>query len=295
MEKLVYIIILNWNGWQDTVDCVESCLKLNYPNFHILIVDNGSTDDSDVVLREKFPTMDFIQTGANLGFAGGNNVGIRHALDRSADYLWLLNNDTVVDPEALSELVRVIEGGPKRGAVGSKIFYYDQPGLLWFAGGGIRELSKISYHIGAKQRDSDQFQEDRPVDFITGCSFLIRRQALEEAGLMREEFFLYCEDTDWTLRLHSAGWETWWAANSRIWHKVSSSHGERNPFLNYYCVRNTLQYVRLNDPVKLPFTLAVLFKNYVVMKLVQRDIAAIRWAFVGCKDFVFGNLGRYEP
>ena len=294
MEKLVYIIILNWNGWRDTVDCVESCLKLAYPDFRILIVDNGSTDDSESILRDKFPTVEFIQTGENLGFAGGNNVGIRHAMEQNADYLWLLNNDTIVDPKALSELIRVVKNDARRGVVGSKIYYYGQPDLLWFAGGGIGKWSKISYHIGAKQQDSAAYQTDRAVDFVTGCSFLIKRQALEDAGLMREEYFLYCEDIDWNLRLHNAGWETWWAAGSKVWHKVSSSHGERNPFLNYYCVRNTLQYVKLNEPVKLPITLAVLFKNYVVMKLVQRDFAAIRWAFVGCRDFFAGNLGRYK-
>src|SRR5664279_2479168 len=100
--KLTYIILLNWNGWQDTIACVESCRKLSYPNFRILIVDNGSTDNSEAILRERLPDIELLQTGANLGFAGGNNVGIRHALAQGADYVWLLNNDTVVDAEALS-------------------------------------------------------------------------------------------------------------------------------------------------------------------------------------------------
>ena len=295
MQKSVYIILLNWNGREDTTACVESCLKLRYPNFRILLVDNGSTDGSEALLRERFPELDVIQTGSNLGFAGGNNVGIRYALEKGADYVWLLNNDTVVDREALGELVRVAEADAGIGVVGSKIYYYDQPELLWFAGGGIRKFSKLSYHVGAKQQDSDLFQNDRQVDFITGCSLLIRRRTIEDVGLMNETYFLYCEDTDWSLRIRKAGWQIWWAAASRIWHKVSSSHGEYNPFLNYYCVRNILQCVKLNDPAKLPFTVLSLLKNHVVLKLVQRDFAAIKWAFVGFKDFVIGRLGRYAP
>lgn len=106
-SDLVYIIILNWNGWQDTVECVVSCLNLRHDNCRILIVDNGSTDGSETFLRKRFPDTELIQTGENRGFAGGNNIGISHAMANGADYVWLLNNDTIVDPDSLSELIRV--------------------------------------------------------------------------------------------------------------------------------------------------------------------------------------------
>src|SRR6266568_5938037 len=125
LDKLSYIIILNWHGWQCTIECVESCKKLSYLNFRILVVDNGSTDGSEAILRERFPDVELLQTGANLGFAGGNNVGIRYALEQGAEYVWLLNNDTTVDADALSALVRMAEGDTKIGMAGSKILYHD--------------------------------------------------------------------------------------------------------------------------------------------------------------------------
>jgi hypothetical protein len=295
MSKLVYIVILNWNGWRDTIDCIDSCQKLSYPRFRILVVDNGSTDDSESRIRERFPEIEILQTGSNLGFAGGNNVGIRHALTEGADYVWLLNNDTVVDPEALGEMVRAADIDERIGLVGSKIYYLDKPDVLWFAGGGINRITKLSYHLGSKKKDDGSYREDREVDFITGCSLLVKSRVLNEVGLLREEFFLYAEDTEWNRRIKKSGWKIKWAAGSRVWHKVSGGHGERNPFLNYYCVRNILHGVRLNDPCHLPLTLASIVYNYVFMKLVQRDLTAVRWALVGFRDFMTGRFGRYEP
>lgn len=169
-EKLVYLIVLNWNGWKDTVECIDSCLKLTYTNFRILIVDNGSTDNSESILRECFPSVEFIQTGENLGFAGGNNVGIRYALEQGAVYVWLLNNDTVVDSKALDELLKVAESDDKIGIVGSKIYYYDKPDILWFAGGVITSLAKLVQHIGVNKKDSQVHNENMDVDFITGAA-----------------------------------------------------------------------------------------------------------------------------
>jgi len=201
----------------------------------------------------------------------------------------------VVDPEALGEMVRAADNDERIGLVGSKIYYYDRPELLWFAGGGIRARSKLAYHIGAKQHDSELFQTSCEAEFITGCSMLVRTATIREVGPMREEFFLYAEDTDWNIRIGKAGWRIWWAAGSKVWHKVSKGHGEGNPFLNYYCVRNILQYVKLNCPANLPFTLGSLFYTYVIIKLLQRDFSAIKWSILGFKDFLAGRIGKYNP
>lgn len=135
MVPSISIIILNWNGRSDTIECVESCLLSTYPSFRIVVVDNGSSDGSEAALLEKFPYLDIVQTGCNLGYAGGNNRGIRHALANGADYVWLLNNDTVVAPDALAELVAMAEATPHSGMIGSKILFYDRPDTIWFAGG----------------------------------------------------------------------------------------------------------------------------------------------------------------
>ncbi len=294
-NKLVYLIILNWNGWKDTVECVESCLKLKYPDVRILIVDNGSTDGSEMVLRPRFPSVEFIQTGENLGFAGGNNAGIRHALERGAEYIWLLNNDTVVDQEALGQLVTVAETDEKIGIVGSKIYYFDKPDVLWFAGGRITKFTKLVYHTDTNLKDPQLCQKTRDVDFITGCSLLIRSSTIRQVGFMSEEFFHYFEDADWNIRIKDAGWRVVWAAGSKVWHKVSSIHGEGNPFLNYYVVRNSLQYVRRNRPFYLPFTLIVLTYHFILRKMIGHvDAIGATWAIRGLKDFFAARFGRYQ-
>src|SRR6056297_688817 len=156
MDKSVYIVILNWNNFQETIDCVESCKKLTYSNFKILLVDNGSTDGSEDILKKEFPGIPLIQTGENLGYSGGNNAGIRHALEQGADYIWLLNNDTVVDPQCLAKMVQTAESSNQIGMVGSKIFYHHSPDILWYAGGEIDlEGGGTTQHVGQNEKDHE--------------------------------------------------------------------------------------------------------------------------------------------
>jgi GT2 family glycosyltransferase len=241
-SKLVYILILNWNGWQDTIECVESCKKLTYPHFRILLVDNGSTDGSENILRERFPGMDFIQTGKNLGFAGGNNVGIQYALDNRADYIWLLNNDTVVAPDSLTYLVDAMEQSIRTGIVGSKIYYYKEQDKIWFAGGLWRNEKVYSRHRGNDETDGGQFDEIIPSDFISGCSLLIRSEIVRDIGFMDESYFLYWEDVDWNVRVAAVGWNILFVPQSRVWHKVSSSVTNRSYLQGYYYFRSALDF-----------------------------------------------------
>ncbi len=148
MNKSVSIIILNWNNHKDTIECVESCLKLDYSPYEIVIVDNASKDNSESILRKAFPCLKLIQTGANLGYAGGNNAGIRYALENNSEYIWLVNNDAVVDPQALSVLVAFAEANPSIGMVGSKILSYSDPSLLLSAGGKVNMRTGITEHLG---------------------------------------------------------------------------------------------------------------------------------------------------
>ncbi|KNZ70049.1 N-acetylglucosaminyl-diphospho-decaprenol L-rhamnosyltransferase [Thermincola ferriacetica] len=240
----VYIIVLNWNGWQDTVECVESCQKLTYPNFRILIVDNGSSDGSEAILRNRFPDIEFIQTGANLGYAGGNNIGIRYALAHGADYIWLLNNDTTVTPDALTALVDVAEKNPQVGIGGSKIYFYNKPKTLWFAGGHIDFHSGETLHMGMGDLDTGQFDYRREVDYITGCSLLARRNLIETIGLMDEEYFLYFEETAWCVKASLAGYKVVFVPESVIYHKESGSTGARSPLFYYYMTRNRLYFLK---------------------------------------------------
>ena len=288
------ILILNWNGWQDTVACVESCRQLTYPDFRVLVVDNGSHDGSEAVLRECLPEVEVIQTGANLGFAGGNNAGIRHAMAQGAAYVWLLNNDTIVDPEALSALVRAAEGDRAAGMVGSKIVYHEDPRLLWFAGAPLDPACPHKLkHRGYNEVDHGQYDDIAPSGYVTGCSLLARSAMIEEVGLLDESLFLYYEDVDWSIRAAVKRWGLVYCPQSVVRHKVSvSSGGAGSPLAMYYCARNLLYFVRRNFPGR--FYPALLFglTEYVAVNFKKRRFSAAMGALRGIGDYFLSRMGR---
>jgi GT2 family glycosyltransferase len=252
-SPLVYVVILNWDGHADTVECVRSCLKITYEPVRILVVDNGSSDGSERLLRSEFPEIEVIQTGANLGFAGGNNVGIRHALDHGADCVLLLNNDTLVDRDFITPLVDAAEADPDAGILGSKIYFHEPADVLWYAGANFSPSLGWGGHRGYGQLDRGQFDQPGETDRPTGCAMMVTRRLCETAGLLREEMFCYAEDLDWGLRARKAGFKVLYVPASKVWHKVSrSTGGEASPVSQYYTIRNTLLCLDLNAPLPLP-------------------------------------------
>ncbi len=287
----VYVIILNWNNWKDTIECVESCLKLTYSNFRILIVDNGSTDNSESILRRRFPGMECIQTGSNLGFAGGNNVGICHALEKGADYVWLLNNDTIIDPDSLSELIRAAKRDERVGIVGSKIYYYDEPNKIWFAGGIWDKSRSFTTHRGMGEEDAGQFDEVCAVGFITGCSLLAKASMIREIGTMSEDYFLYWEDVDWNARAARHNWKILFVPGSRVWHKVSSSITDRSRLQSYYFMRGGLLFFQRHAPRQLViFLLRVM--SFAVSRYRAGQSAVVQGYLKGTGDFLLRRFGR---
>lgn len=243
MTPLVYIIVLNWNGKADTLECLGSLGKLDYPNFEIMVVDNGSTDGSEEAIRSAFPSIRFIQTGKNLGYAAGNNAGIRCALDKGADYVWLLNNDTTVASNALTSLVETAMSDPQIAFVGSKIYYYDQPNVIWCVGGTIDlEEGGRTDHPGMGQDDRGQFDAVSDVGYVSGCSLLASRAAIDDIGLLPEEYFLYFEETDWNVAAQRKGYRTVQASASHVWHKYAEAGEYKDRFI-YYSFRNRIRIV----------------------------------------------------
>ena len=236
----VAIIILNWNGKEDTIECLESLKHITYPNYEILLVDNGSTDGSVECFRERYPGMEIIETGENLGFAEGNNVGIRKAMDDGADYVLLLNNDTVVDPEFLGNLVYSAETHTKAGIVGPKIYFYDST-RIQSCGGKISLFRGIVYGQNKYQNDSNQSNATINTEFLSGCAMLIKRRVFENVGLFDVLYFAYYEDTDLCVRTKSAGYDLLCVQSSRIWHKGSQS-SKVNKFGLYYGTRNMIKF-----------------------------------------------------
>ena len=237
----VAIVVLNWNGWRDTLACIASLQALDATEFSIVLVDNGSTDGSVAHFQRLLPAIAVLQTGANLGFGGGCNVGIRHALASGAKYVWLVNSDATVDRGALSALVQLADQNPAVGAVGSVLFDSDAPTRVQLWGGG-----RVNLWLG---RSNHQLAPGR-LDFVSGASLLLRRAALEQVGLFdSDQFFMYWEDTDLGFRLRNAGWQLAVAADSKIWHKQSASLGLGNPLLDEYATRSCVRFLKRHAPV----------------------------------------------
>ncbi|MEW6611380.1 MAG: glycosyltransferase family 2 protein [Pseudomonadota bacterium] len=240
----VAVIILNWNGWPDTLACMHALTALEYPDYEVLVVDNGSSDDSIIRIREVYPNASIIENERNLGFGGGCNVGIHHALSRGADFIWLLNNDTRVEPDTLSALMNVALSDPKIGAVGSVLFYMDAPGNIQAWGGGWVNLwSGLSRH--AKQATMG-----RELHYITAASVLLRREALLSVGAFDDKnFFMYWEDADLCFRLRRGGWRLAVAPQARVWHKESASLKDRKPLLDKYYNTSSVRFLRRYAPL----------------------------------------------
>lgn len=241
----VVIIVLNWNGLNDTLECLESLSRLDYPVYEVMVVDNGSSDGSVSVIRERFPFVTVIENGENLGYVGGNNIGLRHVLAQGVDYALLLNNDTEVAPASLRLLVGAAEADPAVGIAGPTIYYYDQPQVIWSAGGAIDWRRGQTWMVGLNERDEGQFgQEPREVDFVTGCALLVKRAVLEQVGLLDERFFAYYEETEWCVRARRAGFKVVHVPRAHIWHKISPVAQADSPLVHYYMTRNRLLFLK---------------------------------------------------
>jgi GT2 family glycosyltransferase len=243
----VIIIILNWNGKNDTLECLESLKLTQYPNYEILLVDNGSTDQSVETIKKRYPGLDMIVNKANLGYAEGNNVGIRRALAKNADYMLLLNNDTVVSPGFLDELIKVVEKDPAIGFAGPKVYYYDYNGrkdVINFAGGKVNLWNGRAYHLGWKKADAGQFDTIREVDYVDGSCLMVKKEVIEKIGLLDPVYFAYWEEADWCVRGHRAGYKLMYVPGSKIWHKISAS-GTGTAY-SYYFARNQFIFMKKN-------------------------------------------------
>jgi GT2 family glycosyltransferase len=252
-HPLIYIIIVNWNGWRDTINCIESLMAVDYPNFVTLVIDNASTNDSVEQIRSAFPDLLLLEMEKNLGFTGGNNTGINYALDNDADYVLLLNNDVIVDPDFLSAMAEVMENEATIGALNPKIYYLNHPeeDTFWAAGGKTNLWLAVNNNRGQDQIDRGQFEKPAEIDFGTGCCLMISREALDRTGLLDDAYFVYFEDADWSYRLRRAGLTVNYTPDAKIWHAVTASSkakvtggGTLSPFVYYLAARNQLWFVR---------------------------------------------------
>lgn len=282
-NKKVYVIILNWNGWVDTIACLESVFQNTYSNFQVIVCDNGSTDASmDKIkqwangsLRAVIPTklakeycpapiaynevlmkdisskinivdepLIFIETGSNLGFAGGVNIGLRFALaQKDFDYVWILNNDTIIVTDSLDELVKTMLADTSIGICGSKLMYYDTPNQLQSLGGKYNKILGTSSHIVDEKYLSN-------IDYVVGASMLVSKKFIETIGLMPEDYFLYYEDLAWSVRGKKL-FKLACNSNSVVYHKEGASTGgntkdkdTKSKMSDYYSIRNRILFTK---------------------------------------------------
>jgi GT2 family glycosyltransferase len=241
----IFVILLNWNGIKDTLECLASLQKVNYPNFQPLIVDNGSTDNSVAVIRASYPHVPILETKTNLGFAGGNNVGIEWALAHHAEWILLLNNDTLVDPNILLEFLCAAKAQPKAKILGAKILRYHEPKILDHLGGFWNEKKGEFTSPEQGTLDHDYFNM-RQVDYVCGAAFFMHRSVPKTIGLLEPRYFLFWEESDYCCRAKKAGIEIWTAPKAIVRHKISSSFTGGKPHTEYFWWRSRLLWVERN-------------------------------------------------
>jgi GT2 family glycosyltransferase len=226
MNPKVAVIVLSWNGKELTLACIESLTASDYPHLDIYLVDNASTDGTVESVEAAFgEQIRLIVNHENLGFAGGNNVGIRQALEEGAEYVLLLNNDTTVARDMISQMVTAAGRNPRMGIFGPKIFYESPPDQIWFAGGDVLLARGVTRHIGIREKDRGQYDIAREVSYASGCALMVRRDVIDEIGVLDETYEMYFEDTDFCMRAQLAGFGCYYVPLGRMWHKISPSTG----------------------------------------------------------------------
>lgn len=291
----VSVVLLNLNAYEDTRECLASLQSVRYPNLEVILVDNGSTDDSLCRLQNDFPHVITHRSEDNLGFAAGNNIGIERALSNDADYVLLLNNDTVVESNFLTELVRIGEEDERIGVLGPKILYFSEPNRIWYAGGNSAYWRGKCRHIGLDEPDSaERFAEPKDTAWVTGCALMVKSRVFREIGLLDERLFIYWEDTDLCSRVLRRGYRCVFVPTGRIWHKVSRTCGTQSPFTLYLGTRNQLVWVAKRVPMPyrigaLPYVLARKIMKAMYVSTTSRESAMAVWE--GVWAFLRGKYG----
>lgn len=236
-------IVLNWNNKEDTKRCLQSLQGISTD---VIIVDNGSTDGSQELFREEFPDHVLLETGHNLGYAGGNNVGLSYALKQKYEYVFILNNDTVVDSHIIGAFLDGFEKYPDAGILGGKILMMDEPNKLDHFGGNWNNRKMEFDFYGWRENDNGQFETSVELDYVCGAGVMIKREVLEKVGLFDPRFFLFWEEADFCFRARKAGYEVRTCPEAKLWHKVSASFVGGKPHASYFAHRNRLLWIERN-------------------------------------------------
>ena len=295
----VACLILNTNRRDDTLACLASLQASTYPNQFTLVLDCQSTDGSVEAVRAQYPDVRIIPLTDNRGYAGNNNVGIAAALDQGADWVFVLNEDTVLAPEAIAHLVAAGEQDPRIGMVGPLVHHHDEPTVIQSAGGRLTP-DWDGYHLGQNEDDRGQYTAPYAVDWISGCALLVRRDVIQQLGPFEERFFIYWEETEWCVRAGQAGWRLMIVPAARIWHKGVQREYRPKPGVTYYSTRNHFLMLALR---RAPLGAKLATWSRTLRTLASwslrpkwRDKRPHRDAMLaGVVDYLFGRFGRWTP
>jgi GT2 family glycosyltransferase len=246
------IIIINWNSFDVTSNCLTSIRSVSYENFKIIVVDNGSSDDSAVKLKRFFPEIILLKNEKNIGFTGGNNQGIEYALANDFDLVMLLNNDTVVTSNFATILVETLISNVNNGAIQPKIMFNQERNIIWNSGSSFSKVWHLTKSIGSNEIDKGQYDVLKEIPWVTGCCFLTRSSIIRKVGMLDARFFIYYEDTDWSFRIKKEGYKLLYEPGAKIFHEVGKSNDNRDsfgegnlsPFSHYINVRNHIFILR---------------------------------------------------
>lgn len=299
--KKVAIVILHYGNQELTKECLASATELRTGNLGLItiVVNNNPKENLDK-LKKRFKNITFLETRENLGFAGGNNFGIKYALKNGAGFAFILNNDTVLDKDLLVQLIFATGGSVSGGKVavfGPKIYFApgyeyhkeryktgDLGKIIWYAGGIIDWQNILTSHRGVDEIDSGQYDTQEETDFVSGCAMLVSREVFEKVGLFNEDYFLYLEDLDFCQRVKEAGFKIIYAPQAKLWHKNAGSSSAGSPLHDYFFARNRLlfgmKYGRLRTK------LALLREGFKLL------FSGRPWQKIGVRDFYLGKFGQ---
>ena len=294
----VFCVILHGSkipsGCELLIDTLDSVRKMTYQDVAVVVVDNASTDGGREVVKTRYPWVTLIQNGKDLGFGPGNNVGIAHALERGADWVFLLNDDVKVDPELLTCLMKAALTDSRIGMLSPKIYYYSQPTKFWYAGGRVNYFTGIVSHRGLRQEDKGQYDRVEDTEYITGCAMLLKRELLERVGMFDPAYFpIYAEDADLSARALRSGYRLVYVPEARMWHKVSaSSGGGMTAYKTQWKVEHNLiffrRYARWYHWLTIPWCVGAGAALFVARELLKGNFKII---FALCRGFMKA-LGR---
>lgn len=291
MQK-IGIVVVCYNGVADTRECLESVRQLTYPEFFTVVVDNASRDNTAEAVRAEFPEVTLIVNPQNTGFTGGNQIGVRAALQQGAEFIFLLNPDTTVAPDLLERLLEAWEAAANPGAIGPLMLLYDEPEIVWSAGGQIDRQGRVA-HLHQGEEAPPPRESLLTCDFVSGCGLLFSRSVYEHVGFFDERFFLYFEESDLCTRVRKAGYEVGTVLSARLWHKVSRATGADSPLTLYYMRRNQLLYLKKHG-TRAGLSAALLDSLRLLLVWIIKRNPKARTLKRALLDFRAGRFGRAD-